>query len=248
MRKVEQTNGNGAIATNMISPYTPWPNPTDGTWVQPAIGTTTLNWPVKEEPKMIYKKITQVMAEIGAVGKDQKNTAQGYKFRGIDDMINAAHPAFVKAGVFLIPEVLESKVEMREVTRGNGKAGIDKHVQLRVKFTFFAEDGSHVSAITEGEGLDSGDKATNKAMSAALKYALIQSLSIPTADMEDADRVTPTFEAPVAQAPVAASAPATETPVAAAPEAAPRASSFKRAAKAETNVKSTATKSNDGWE
>lgn len=140
---------------------------------------------------LILKKLNLVMKDIGAIGKEGTNTSQGYKFRGIDQLLNAAHPVLVKHGVVIIPEVLSSTVEMRDVTRSNGKAGVDKHVQLRVKFSFYAEDGSVVSAVTEGEGLDSGDKATNKAMSGALKYALIQTLSIPTEDMADADLDSP---------------------------------------------------------
>lgn len=141
--------------------------------------------------ELIYKKMVDVMRDVGAVGKDQKNTAQGYKFRGIDQFVNALHPALVKNNVFLTTEVLERTEQLKEVERSNGKKGVDKHVALRVKYTFYAEDGSHVSSTLASEGLDSGDKATNKALSAALKYALIQTFSVPTEDMEEADRFSP---------------------------------------------------------
>jgi hypothetical protein len=141
---------------------------------------------------LIYKKMSQVMIEIGFVGKDQKNQAQGFKFRGIDQFVNALYPALTKHGVFMAPRCVKEEHELKDVTRGSGKAGIDKHVTLLMEYDFFAEDGSKITVgPIPAEGLDSGDKATNKALSAALKYALIQTFSIPTEDMAEADLESP---------------------------------------------------------
>lgn len=140
----------------------------------------------------IYKKMSQVMADIGPVKKDQKNQAQGFKFRGIDQFVNALHPVLVKHGVFMTPRVVQESHEVKEVTRSNGKTGYDKHVHLMVEYDFYAEDGSKVTVgPIAAEGLDSGDKSTNKALSAALKYALIQTFSVPTEDMVDGDAESP---------------------------------------------------------
>jgi hypothetical protein len=148
-----------------------------------------------EETKMsnlIYKKMTEIMKDIGPVSKDQKNTAQGFKFRGIDQFVNSLHPALVKHGVFMAPRLVKEEHEIREVVRGSGKTGADKHVSIQMEYDFFAEDGSKVTiGPIPAEGLDSGDKATNKALSAALKYALIQTFSIPTEDMAEADLESP---------------------------------------------------------
>lgn len=141
---------------------------------------------------LIFKKMAEVMKDIGPVGKDQKNTAQGFKFRGIDQFVNSLHPALVRHGVFMAPRCVSEQHELKEVTRGSGKAGVDKHVTIMMEYDFFAEDGSKVTiGPIPAEGLDSGDKATNKALSAALKYALIQTFSVPTEDMAEADLDTP---------------------------------------------------------
>ena len=142
--------------------------------------------------QLIYSKMSAVMAEIGFVSKDQKNLAQGFKFRGIDQFVNALYPALVKHGVFMVPRCIQYGKELNSVTRSNGKPGVDKHVDILMEYDFFAEDGSKVTAgPVPAEGLDSGDKATNKALSAALKYALIQTFSVPTQDMAEADLDTP---------------------------------------------------------
>lgn len=141
---------------------------------------------------LIYKKMSEVMRDIGSVGKDQKNQAQGFKFRGIDQFVNSLYPALTKHGVFMAPRCVSEQHELKEVTRGSGKAGVDKHVTILMEYDFFAEDGSKVTVgPIPAEGLDSGDKATNKALSAALKYALIQTFSIPTEDMAEADLESP---------------------------------------------------------
>lgn len=147
-----------------------------------------------ENKKMIYKQMNLVMKDIGSVAKDQKNLAQGYKFRGVDNFVNALYPCLVKHGVFMTTRILEESHELREVTRGNGKQGVDKHVSIKMEYTFHAEDGSSVSSSVAAEGLDSGDKATNKALSAALKYVLIQTFCVPTEDMAEADLESPVIE------------------------------------------------------
>jgi hypothetical protein len=143
----------------------------------------------------IYKKMNLVMSDIGAIGKNQKNAQQGFKFRGIDDMLNALYPALTKHGVFMTPRCVKEEHEIKEVIRSSGKPGIDKYVNLLMEYDFYAEDGSKVTVgPIPAEGIDSGDKATNKALSAALKYALIQTFTIPTEDMTDGDSETITIE------------------------------------------------------
>jgi hypothetical protein len=129
----------------------------------------------------IYQAIPAIMAEIGAISKDRKNTAQNYSFRGIDDVYNAIHGLLIKYKVFTVPEIVEAKDE--SVT--NAKGTILFYTRLLMKYTFYAEDGSSFSAIVRGEGMDSGDKASNKAMAVAHKYALIQVFAIPTENGDD---------------------------------------------------------------
>jgi hypothetical protein len=134
----------------------------------------------------IYKNIIAIMADIEAIAKNKKNQQQGYSFRGIDDMYNALHPLFSKHGVFISSEIVSSSREERQTAKG----GMLLFSIVNVKFTFFAEDSSSVSSTLQGEAMDSGDKATNKAISAALKYALMQMFLIPTEDLDDADKTT----------------------------------------------------------
>ena len=131
----------------------------------------------------IFKAISEVMGEIGAIGKNQKNQQQGFMYRGIDDVMNALQPVMVKYGVFVVPECLDHTREERTTKSGTTLL----YSIVKVRFSFYAEDGSKVDAVTIGEGMDSGDKATNKAMASAFKYACFQVFCIPTQEMVDPD-------------------------------------------------------------
>ena len=133
--------------------------------------------------KNIYETISEVMAEIGAIGKNDRNDQQKFMYRGIDAVMNALNPALIKCRMFVVPEVMEQTREERQARNGGNLI----YSVCKIKYTFYAEDGSSVSAVVVGEGMDSGDKSTNKAMSVAFKYACFQVFCIPTEEMVDPD-------------------------------------------------------------
>ena len=135
----------------------------------------------------IYESITKIMEEVPAIGKTKTNKTQGFKFRGIDDVMNALQPLLSKNKVFIVPEILEQTREERTTSKGGNLI----YSICKIKYKFYAEDGSSIEAITIGEGMDSGDKATNKAMAIAMKYALFQVFCIPTEEMKDPDSESP---------------------------------------------------------
>ena len=138
----------------------------------------------------VYKAINAVQAELSTVGitKDRRNMqGSGYNFRGIDDVYNTIAPLLAKHGLCILPRVLAREC----VERVSQKGGALFYVTVEVEFDFVAaEDGSKHTVKTFGEAMDSGDKATNKAMSAAYKYAAFQAFSIPTEADNDADAHT----------------------------------------------------------
>ena len=142
------------------------------------------------ENKKIYESIINVMDEIGAVGKNKKNTqGAGFMYRGIDDVMNALQPALIKHKVFIVPTVLSEE----RSERSSSKGGLLLYTRLTIRFDFIAIYGSSISATVIGEAMDSGDKATNKAMSIAFKYACFQVFCIPTEEMQDPDSETHTI-------------------------------------------------------
>ena len=136
-----------------------------------------------QNPK-IYAAIAGVISDCGFVSKDKVNKQQGFKYRSVDDVFNALHPALAKNKVFIVPTILERKEEVIGQTAKGAK--IIK-VVCKIKFTFYGEDGSSFCSIIYGEGMDMGDKATNKAMAIAYKYLCFQVFCIPTEEMSDPD-------------------------------------------------------------
>lgn len=137
----------------------------------------------------VYEAITKVTKALSAQGiaKGKKNAQQGYRFRGIDDVYNALSDKLAEAGLCILPRVLSRECTERTTARG----GVLFYVTVEVEFDFVAaEDGSKHTIKTFGEAMDSADKATNKAMSAAYKYACMQAFCIPTEGDNDADATT----------------------------------------------------------
>lgn len=135
----------------------------------------------------IYQSITKILEEVPAIGKNKRNTTQNFMFRGIDDVMNTFQPLLAKHKVFIVPQVLEQTREERQTSKG----GTLLYSICKIKYIFYAEDGSSIEAIVVGEGMDSGDKATNKAMAIAMKYAMFQVFCIPTEEMKDPEGDTP---------------------------------------------------------
>ena len=131
----------------------------------------------------IYQLIGKAIGKIGAIGKDKINSQQGFKYRGIDQVYNALNPVMAELGIFFCPEVLDQKREERVTKNGS----VLTYTLLTMRFTVYAPDGSNVSMTVVGEGMDSGDKSSNKAMSVAMKYAMFQLFCIPTEELKDPD-------------------------------------------------------------
>ena len=140
-----------------------------------------------EQAKGIDASMLAVMKDIGAIGKNQKNVQQNFVYRGISDIYDAAHAAMVKHGVYMLPEIISHNREDRVTKSGGGII----YTFLTVKYRFVAGDGSMRECVVCGEGMDSGDKSSNKALAAAHKYAITQTFVTPYSEMTDGDAETP---------------------------------------------------------
>lgn len=136
------------------------------------------------EGKKIYSAIADAMSEIKAIAKNGWNDKQQFYFRSIDDIMSDLNPILAKNRIFIYPEVLEQIREERKSKNGTDFI----YSILKVKYHFCADDGSEICAVVIGEGFDTGDKASNKAIAVAFKYALLQVFCIPTDDLKDPDK------------------------------------------------------------
>jgi hypothetical protein len=144
-------------------------------------------------PQNVYQKIATVQAELAKVGisKSRKNQTPGaqYNFRGIDEVYNTLAPLMADNGLCILPRIVDHTLTERGKTR-NGNAIYSAIVTAEFDFVS-ADDGTIHVVRTMGEAMDSSDKATNKAMSAAYKYAALMTFAIPTEGDNDADAHTP---------------------------------------------------------
>lgn len=159
----------------------------------------------------IHEAIVEVMRHVGAIGKNSTNQSQNYKYRSADDVYNAVAPLMAEYGICSVPKVLETSHETG-TSRGGGAI---HYTRLLVQYTFFAGDGSSVECVVASEGMDSGDKATPKALTVAHRYAICQLFVIPVADVTiDSERDSHEYQPPKKQT----QKPPASTPVATTPE------------------------------
>lgn len=135
----------------------------------------------------IYQKLAEINRKIKPIGKDKKNQTQGFNYRGIDQVLNELHTLFAEHGVIVTQKIINSSREERV----NHKGTTLIWSVIDWEFSFIAEDGSIAITQARGEGMDSGDKGSNKALSIALKYALISLFTIPTEALSDPDAESP---------------------------------------------------------
>jgi len=131
----------------------------------------------------IYQLLAEAKKQIGAVAKGERNNAQNFNFRGIDAVINAVAPVFNELGIIVAPEVTQTTYDTVEI--GQRKTPMS-HVIIEAKYTFYGPQGDSVTSAVAAEAMDSGDKAVAKAMSVAMRIALLQTLNLPT-DEPDPD-------------------------------------------------------------
>ncbi len=139
---------------------------------------------------MILRAIVGITAALAKAGisKDRRNQQQGYSFRGVEDVYAALSPLLAEHNVAVLPRVVQRIESVREAKSGGSLYSVVVEVHYRLQS---ALDGSHVEVSIWGEAMDSADKATNKAMSAAYKYMAFQTFCIPIEGHEDADNDTP---------------------------------------------------------
>lgn len=131
------------------------------------------------QPTTIQAALAAVMADVREVRKTDRNTAQNFSFRGIDAVLNAVGPALRAHGVVIMPRVLDYRYDTVEVGQRRTQMG---HVIITAEYTFVGPAGDSLTAVALGEAMDAGDKAVPKAMSVALRTALLQALALPTDD------------------------------------------------------------------
>jgi len=129
----------------------------------------------------VVQALNEVMKSVGAIAKKDRNQAQGFNFRGIDSVVNAVSPALQKYGVIVTPDVLDYQYATVEIGRNRTAMG---HVRVQVAYTFHGPSGDFIVSTVAAEAMDSGDKASAKAMSVAFRTALLQTLCLPTDEVD----------------------------------------------------------------
>lgn len=151
----------------------------------------------------IYQALAAAMRDMAPISKDQWNKQQGFNYRGIEQVYNAAHHAMSKHGIVSTPhKVIARERSERKTAKGNTMYVVALHILYR----FYGPDGSYIDVETEGEAMDMADKASAKAQSIAHRTAILQTFTVPYQGMIEPDESPeePTSLSPEMQQKIAA--------------------------------------------
>jgi len=131
----------------------------------------------------VHEAWANTMRDLAPVPKGGYNDAQRFKFRGIDQVMNALAGPMRTHGTFVIPEILDARYEASQDGRFTS-------ARLTVRFTLYGPNGDSIAGSSQGEAKDTYDKATSKAMAMAFKYFLFYAGMIPldASSIEDGER------------------------------------------------------------
>ena len=134
----------------------------------------------------VYEAVANVMRDVIAVRKDERNDHFRFNFRGIDAVMNTVGPVLRQHGVIVVPADMHATYAPMQTAKG----GAAMNVQVRNTYRFYGPSGDYFDTVATGESIDNGDKGTAKANSVAFRTCLLQALCLPT-DEPDPDSFSP---------------------------------------------------------
>jgi hypothetical protein len=135
-------------------------------------------------PLSLRHKLALVRRRITYVQKRGRNELHDYSYVTAADIAGAVGDLFAELGVLVVPR-LES------ISHEPLRAGAEHVARVIMNYSFVdVETGEEITTRIAGEGLDAGDKAPYKAMTGALKYALLQSFLLATGDDPEEERLS----------------------------------------------------------
>ena len=137
---------------------------------------------MSDKPENVYEAVNYVMQQVGYVQKEKAGGLQ-YTFAGEPALIRAIRPHMVKVGLFVYPSSMIELTADPFTSKHGSTINVSKLAAIYCFHHAPSDTKFFVSVI--GKGMDTGDKDSNKAMTAAFKYALRQTLMIETGDDPD---------------------------------------------------------------
>lgn len=138
----------------------------------------------------IYQRMLKATEEIQTVAKNlsvQVTKTSSYKAVGEKDILDAVKPIETKYGIYSYPH--ERKIIETSLLETENQYGAKKQLFMRIetlyRFVNIDNPSEHIDIVSYGDGIDTGDKATGKAMTYCDKYALMKAYKISTGDDPD---------------------------------------------------------------
>lgn len=129
-----------------------------------------------DEVKNVHQRIAAAMHKVSYVQKERKQGMR-YSIVSHDAVTAKVRPALLEVGVIYYPVGLTS-----------GQTGNRTNAEMVVRFANIDNPADYIDVPSFGYGIDDQDKGPGKAMSYAVKYALLKALGLESGDDPDEDQ------------------------------------------------------------
>ena len=137
----------------------------------------------QEDLAKLYKKVANVMGEVGMVEKNGYNNYYNYEYATAEDIKEAIRPLCAKESLWISSQVKDYKKNRVKTSKGSST-----EIELTMYFTIRCGDtGAKVRLVYSGYSIDSSDKFIYKAYTGAMKYFLINNFMLSTGDDPEVD-------------------------------------------------------------
>lgn len=126
--------------------------------------------------KNLHQRLAEAMAKVTYIQKEKKQGMR-YSIVSHDSVTAKARPALLEAGVIYYP-----------IRCDTSQTGNRTEARMVIRFANIDEPSDSIDVESFGYGIDDQDKGPGKAMSYAVKYALLKTLGLETGDDPDLDQ------------------------------------------------------------
>ena len=133
----------------------------------------------------ILQRINEVRKKIEYIQKDSTIASEGYKAVSHDAVTAKVRAALIEHGIVIIPQLQKSVVNETGQKTGRGTPWIRYEATYDINFSNIDVRDDHITLVIEAHAMDTGDKAPGKALSYAVKYAMLKLFNIETGEDDE---------------------------------------------------------------
>lgn len=127
----------------------------------------------------IYEKISAIMQEVQYLAKDDHVEFGQTRYKALSEE---------KVTTIMRAALIKYKLVVFPIEQTSSRTGNITHVDVKYRMVNVENPGEFIEIVSSGDGADTQDKGSGKAMTYAFKYMWLRTFALPTG--EDPDKIS----------------------------------------------------------